>query len=180
MKYDASHIPMLLDDLEAAVSEMKSALGGDAAAWARAAAGRWSAAQHAEHIALNLEETAAGFERCAEDLRHGRLGSRPRRWPLQALAVRVFMREPFPRGGKAPRFVQPGPAPARDSVFERLDRGVARYRALCASLTPELRERAWIVSPYRRPWHYRLFEMIRVQTTHARHHTRLAAEAAKG
>jgi hypothetical protein len=180
MRLDHSRLPALLDDLEAAVREMKAALGDDGAAWTRAPAGKWTPGQHVEHVAKNLEVMAERFETGARELREGRLAPPPRHGFLEGLFVRLLMREPFPRGGRAPDFVSPGPTCSRDAIFRRLDAGAARHRALCDRLTPEERERIWIVNPFMeaRRWHYRLFEAVRVQTTHARHHTRLAREAA--
>lgn len=180
MKLDGSRLPALLDDLEAAVGEFPSALGGDAASWARSPQGKWSAGQHTEHVAFSLEVMCDRFEASLLELRAGRLAPRPRRGPLEALVVLVFMREPFPKGGKAPRVATPGPAPSREAVFERLDRIMPRLRALCAQLTPEERDRVWIQNPFieTRRWHYRLFELVRVETTHARHHRRQAVAAA--
>jgi hypothetical protein len=60
--------------------------------------------------------------------------------------------------------------------LESLKSESARYRRLVERLTPEERSRLWTwndLVPWLR-WHYTLAEMVRVQTTHARHHARLA------
>ena len=180
MKLDSSHLPALMDDLDAAISEMKGALG--AAIWARAPAGKCSAGQHAEHVAQSLEAPLEGFERAARDLRQGTLGPQPHRGLAQSLVLRLLMREPFPKGGKAAPFATPGPTPSREAVFSRLDGARARLRTLIQQLSPEERERIWAINPFmeKRRWHYRMFEMVRVQATHTRHHTRQAVAAARG
>jgi hypothetical protein len=182
MKLGHSQLPALLDDFDASVAEMKAALSGDPAAWARAPAGRWSAGQHADHVAMSIDSMIDRFEANVDPLRSGSLGRPPRRGLLQAIAVRLLMREPFPKGAKAQEFVAPGPTPARETAFRHLDEGTRRYRALAERLTPKERERIWIINPFQesRRWHYRLFESVRVQTTHTRHHMRLALQAAKG
>ena len=181
MKLDSSHVPALMYDLESAVREMKAALEAHAGAWTRAPAGRWSPGQHAEHIARSLEEPVERFEQAARELRRGALGPRPHRGIAQALMIRLLMREPFPRGGKAAPFARPGPALAREAVFARLDAACARFRRLVEDLSPEERERVWVINPFmeKRRWHYRLFEVLRVEAGHARHHLRAAVAAAR-
>jgi hypothetical protein len=182
MKLDNSHLPVLLDDMDAAFSALKTALSADPAGWTRAPAGKWSAGQHAEHLALSLEGPLERLEQSLHELRQGSLGARPNRGIAQALVIRMLMRDPFPRGGKAAPFAQPGPTPSRESVFARLDAGRARLRRIVESLTPEERERLWLFNPFmeKRRWHYRLFEMVRIQATHTRHHTRQVIAATRG
>jgi hypothetical protein len=181
MKLDHSQVPALMDDLDAAVSEMKAALGGDPAGWTRAPAGKWSAGQHVEHVVMSMEVPLERFEQAARDLRQGTLRPRPHRGLAQALVLRLLMREPFPKGGKAAPFADPGPTTSREAMFARLEAARARFRALVQDLSAEERERIWVISPFmeKRGWHYRLFEILRVQTTHTRHHTRLAVAGAK-
>lgn len=181
MKRNSSDLPALLDDFGAAVAEMKSALGGDLA-WTRAPAGKWSAGQHADHVAKSIDSMVERFETNAEELRRGTLRNRPGRGLLQSFVIRMLMREPFPKGAKTQEFVAPGPTASRDAVFRHLDEGVRRFREVSDRLTPDERERIWIINPFmeKRGWHYRLFEAVRVQTTHARHHMRLALQAARG
>ena len=62
MKLDNSHLPVLLDDMDAAFSALKTALSADPAGWTRAPDGKWSAGQHAEHLALSLEEPLKRLE----------------------------------------------------------------------------------------------------------------------
>jgi hypothetical protein len=182
MKLDHTRIPSLLDDLDRAVSEMKDALGADAATWASGRPGKWTSGQHAEHIAKTLDGTGHRFEAAAAELREGRLGGRPWRSPPEAFVVWMLMRDPFPRGGRAPAFVLPEPTPSRQSVFARLDAARARLRAMVESLSDEQRARLWAPNPFmdRYGWHYRLFEILRVQANHTRHHTKLALEGVTG
>src|SRR5688572_26232003 len=114
MKLDSSHLPALLDDLDVALEEMKAELALDPASWARAPAGGWSAGQHVEHVAKSLEAMVERFERSADELRRGSLGSPPRRGLLQSFAMRLLMREPFPKGARAQEFVTPGPTLSRE------------------------------------------------------------------
>jgi hypothetical protein len=181
MKLDNSHLPVLLDDMDAAFSALKTALSADPAGWTRAPAGKWSPGQHAEHLALSLEEPLKRLEQSLHELRQGALGPRPNRGIAQALVIRMLMRDPFPRGGKAAPFARPGPTPSRESVFARIDAGRARLRKIVESLTPEERERLWLFNPFmeKRGWHYRLFELVRIQATHTRHHTRQVVAASR-
>lgn len=181
MKLGSSDVPALMEDLERAVSEMKAALAGEAAGWTRGPAGRWTAGQHAAHLAMSLEIGAERCEQAAAEVRRGALGPRPRRGLAQGFVVRMLMRDPFPRGGKANPSTTPGPTPSREAVFARLDSACARFGALARSLGPEEREKLWIGNYYRerRGWHYRLFEILRVETNHTRHHTKLALAAAR-
>ena len=181
MKLDSSHVPALMEDLERAVSEMKSALGSDPAGWTHGAAGKWTAGQHAAHLSMSLETGIDRLERAAAELRRGALGPRPRRGILQGFVVGMLMRDPFPRGGRATAATTPGPTPSRESVFVRLDGACARFGALVRDSSPEERERIWIQNYYRewRGWHYRLFELLRIEANHTRHHTKLALAAAK-
>ena len=182
MKLDSGSVPALLDDYDAAILEMKSALPAEPADWVRAPQGKWSAGQHAEHVAKSSEAFVTGFERGVEQMRNGELGLRPWRPPHQRFVMWLLMREPFPKGGKAAAFSMPGPVTTRETVFRRLEAAAARYRALNASLQPSQRERLWIVNPFRPygRWHYRFFEALRVDANHVRHHTRLGVQAARG
>ncbi len=181
MKLDGSRLPALLDDLEAAVREFRTIFENDASGWSRGPSGKWTAGQHADHVAVVLALVAGNFEVAADQLRQGTIGPRPWRDPLQALAVWVLTREPFPRGGKAPDFAAPGPTPSRDQVFARMAEGAARHRAVAEPLSPEQCDRLWIWNPFapKLRWHYTLPEMVRVHATHTRHHLRLAKAAAE-
>jgi len=181
MKLDSSRLPALLDDMNAALREMREHFERDASGWSRGPAGKWTAGQHVEHVVHVLALTATGLERAAEELQAGRLGTRPWRDPLQALFVALVTREPFPSGGKALKATQPGPTPSREQVFPRLAEGMARHRALAERVSPEDADRIWIWNPFvpKLRWHYRLPEIIRVHATHTRHHFRLAQKASR-
>jgi DinB family protein len=181
MKLDSSHVPALMDDVDAAAAELKAAMERTAAGWTRAPAGKWSAGQHVEHLVKSMEEPLERLRRAAAELKRGSLGPRPHRGLIQALVMRLLMREPFPKGGKAAPFAVPGPTPAREALFARFDQARAGVRALALELSPEERERIWIINPFqeKRRWHYRLYELLRIQAGHIRHHMRLAVATAK-
>lgn len=69
-----------------------------------------------------------------------------------------------------------------DAAAAELDRARAELRMLVQELSPEERERIWIINPFqeKRRWHYRLFELLRIQAGHIRHHMRQALTAARG
>ena len=180
MDWTSSQVYALLDDMDRALGEFTTSLDEDPDLWVCGPRGKWTAGQHADHIGRVLALTADRLEAGAEKLRRGTLKRRPWRDPLQAFFVRLVTREPFPRGGKAPRNARPLDAPDRASTLQRIAEGAARHRALALSLTPEERERLWFWNPFiRLPWHYTLPEILRVHATHTRHHARLAREAAK-
>ena len=100
---------------------MKLAFAADPASWARGPAGKWTVGQHADHVATGLEIMVDRFEKSAEALRQSGIGLRPKRGLAQRILLWMLMREPFPRGGKAPDFARPGPTLSRESVFARID-----------------------------------------------------------
>jgi hypothetical protein len=172
------HLGALLDDLDAAIAELVAPYHRDAAAWSRGPRGKWTAGQHVEHVAIMLGFGAEALERGADRMRRGELGRRPWRDPIQAWWVRTVTGPRFPRGGRAIRATTPSAGPVPRATLAALDQGAARHRTLVQTLAPEERAKLWIwnpIVPWLR-WHYTLPEMIRVQTTHARHHARLAAE----
>jgi len=181
MKLDATRLPELLDDLDAAVREARAAFAVETAEWTRGPAGKWTAGQHMAHVGVVLLHTAGDFENAAAEMAAGRLGPRPWRDPLQALAIRFLTRERFPRGGRTPPIAEPGPTPSREQAFARIEQGAARHRALAERLSPDERRRIWIWNPVvpQLRWHYTLPEMVRVHASHTRHHVRLAQEAAR-
>jgi hypothetical protein len=176
----AERIPELLEDLDAALRELTDPWRRDPGGWRRGPAGKWSAGQHVEHVGKVLAIGAEALERSAEQMRAGRLGRRPWRDPLQAWFVGLVTRDPFPRGGRAPKAGMPSAAPEPGRALEAIGAQARRYRDLAADLTVEERGRLWVWNPFL-AWprcHYTLPEVIRVQATHARHHARLAAAAA--
>ena len=180
MKLDGAHVPALIDDLEAAVREAKAAFGTESGGWTRAPAGKWTAGQHLAHVGLALGLSADRFEEALAAHEASTLGPRPWRDPIQALAMRVLTGERFPRGAKTPSVCEPGPTASREQTFARIDQGATRLRAVAERVLAADRERVWIWNPYapRLKWHYTLPEILRVQASHVRHHTRMALEAA--
>lgn len=178
MHWTGAQVDALLDDMDCALEELTTPLKEDPSSWDCGPRGKWTAGQHAEHIGRVLALTADRLEAHAEKLRRGTLGRRPWRDPLQVFFVGLVTREPFPRGGKAPRNVRPVVDPDRGLTLARIAEGAGRHRALALSLAPEERERLWFWNPFiPLPWHYTLPEILRVHATHTRHHARLAREA---
>jgi hypothetical protein len=178
--WDAEPVEVLLDDMDLALRELTGPPQGDLEGWARGPVGKWTAGQHVDHVGRVLGIAADRLEANAAELRAGKLGKRPWRDPLQAWFVGLVTREPFPRGGRSPRRVKPGVAPEHDATLRAVQEGAARHRRLTVSLTPDEGRRLWIWNPFVPiPWHYTLHELLRVHANHARHHARLAQEAAR-
>ena len=176
MRYTADQLPALLDDMDSALLEMTAPFRRDAALWTRPA-GKWTAGQHAEHIAKTLALTAAELGESERRMRTRELPPVPWRGPLQALAVRLLTSEGFPRGGKAPPSVAPGGAPDAAAVLGAIDEGGRRHRDLANRLSAEERARLWFRNPFvPLRWHYTLAEIVRVHATHTRHHMRIVNE----
>lgn len=170
---------ILVADFESAFDAALRAAGDDPSAWTRGRPGRWTAGQHLDHLAVSLAVTLAGFEQAVARMRDGTLPPVPMRGPLQALFVAlVVKRGSLPRGGRTPAELEAAPSPDRAAVIERTRTLVRRYRALGETLTPAERDRVWIPNPFRSSWHYTYPESLRMHAVHARHHARLAREAA--
>lgn len=177
MRLTPDQIPALLDDLGAANAELKALALQTPAHWTRGPAGRWTLAQHVEHVGMMLAITARRLEEAVARLRAGGLGRRPFRGPLEALFVALATGRRFPRGGRAIPEAIPGGTLERDVAFAGLDDGLRRHRAVAQGLTREEQGRIWFRNPFiRLRWHYTLPEILRVQANHTRHHARLAAE----
>ncbi len=179
MRMIGANTGALLDDMDAALRDLTSPLERDPQLWTRGYPGKWSAGQHADHVARGLRVTADLLERSEEVLREGRLGKRPARGPLQALFVGIVVGGGhFPRGGKAPEVIVPATRPDRAEVLEEIARGAERHRALAGRLSVEDRDRLWIRNPFLTRWHYTFPEEVRMQAVHARHHARQVQEIA--
>jgi hypothetical protein len=167
------------EDLEAAVRELMAPMERDPSLWTRGFRGKWTAGQHAAHVAIVLSATAATLEQNARRLAEGTL-RRPRRGVLQRLFLRlVIARGRLPRGAKTPRAMEPDGAPSPVDVRDRLAREVARHRAVGARLPVEDRDRLWVPNPFLGRWHYRYPELLRMHAVHARHHAALVREIAE-
>lgn len=177
MKMNGAAQNELIEDLAAALAEFLEPFERDPALWKMSRPGKWSAGQHAEHLALTLATTADALERAEAELRRGTLARRPWRGPLQAIFVAVAVRAGrFPRGGRTPRAYLPDPACEWQDVRRRLAADLERHRALGARLTEAERDRLWIGNPFMKGWHYSYPEILRVHAVHLRHHASLVAE----
>jgi hypothetical protein len=174
---DGERFDALMAELDGAVGDLISFAGAEPARWTRGRPGKWTAGQHAAHVAITLAETADAFEERLPRVLDGSLAAVPRRGPLQWLWVGLLVgRGTMPRGGRTPRRFEPAPAPGREETEGRLRRGVERHRAAGHRLTAAQRDRLWIPNPFVTRWHYMLPEMVRAQAVHARHHRKLIAE----
>jgi DinB family protein len=179
MKLVGGNVESLESDMDAALGELMALFARDPSLWRRGRAGKWTAGQHAEHVARSLEVFADALEAAAAWLRAGQLPARPRRGALQSLFVRVVVVGGWmPRGGRAPDRVHPTAAPEADAVAQRITLAAARHRTLAAGLTAEQGDRLWIPNPFLPRWHYTLPESLRVHAVHARHHARQVEEIA--
>jgi hypothetical protein len=174
----AARLAELLAELDSAHREFVAWLRAQPAEWSRARPGKWTVGQHAEHVAKTYALFAESFEQAEHAARAGTLPPRPRRDPLQAAFVLLLTRKQvFPRGGRAAASSLPGATPDRAATLARLDREVARFRALAARMDGGTLVRIWAHNPFAAKWHYTFPEIVRVQAQHTRHHFTMAREA---
>jgi len=177
VRIDGERFDALMAELDRAVSDMIARAEHAPARWTRGRPGKWTAGQHASHVAISLAATADAFEERLPRVLDGTIAAVPRRGPLQWLWVALLVgRSTMPRGGRTPRRFEPGADPGRAETLDRLRREVERHRAVGHLLTAAQRDRLWIQNPFVARWHYTLAEMIRAQAVHVRHHLRLIAE----
>ena len=176
---DADHVPDLIADLEAAARDFATRFEADATLWDRGSAGKWSAGQHADHVAFALGQFADAIQARARAWDAGARPARPRRWPLQSFMVRMLTGPVFPRGGRSSAAIQPAPHPERGATLARLSVEAARYRGLADRLSPQALADLWFPNPLVPRWHYRIPEALRVQASHVRHHGKLIDEIAR-
>lgn len=173
MKPTGERFEWLMGDLVAAVDEFDHLLRRDGALWTRRLPRKWTAGQHAEHVARGLTVTADALESSEALRRAGTLGRRPMRGPLQMMfVIMVVNLGKFPRGARAPKVIVPAAHPDRPEVLASLPREVERHRALGAGLSAADRDRLWIRNPFMKGWHYTFPEVLRMQAVHVRHHAR--------
>lgn len=177
---DAEHAGVQLADMESAASAFVSWLQSSPDVWSRGPAGKWTAGQQAEHLAITHALTADLFDQAADAFEAGKLPPVPRRGLLQKLGVHLLTQSAkFPRGGTTIPQAVPGTELDPAATIARLRGEVARYRPLVARLGRDGLERVWIRNPFiKLKWHYRLPEMMRVHAQHTRHHAMLAREGA--
>jgi DinB family protein len=181
VKADGAHFDSLIADLDAALRELFTWFERDPALWTRGRPGKWTAGQHADHVAISLTECTDAMERSARDLRAGTLSPPPRRWLLQHLWVGLVVgRGTMPRGIRTPKRFEATAQPDRVATLARLRREADRLRALGAGLSAAQLDRFWAPNPFRPQWRYTLPEIVRVNAVHVRHHARQVAELAAG
>lgn len=175
---DAEHAGIQLADMEAAAAEFIAWLQSYPEAWNRGPAGKWTAGQHAEHLAIMHALTADLYDAAADAYEAGKLPPVPRRGLIEKLGVHLLAQsKKFPRGGRAIPRAEPGSELDPTTTIARLRTEVARYRPLVARLGRVGLERVWINNPFiKLKWHYRLPETMRVHAQHTRHHALLARE----
>jgi len=178
-RFDGAHYPELCDDLSLAVNEMIAIWERSPDVWMRSRPGKWTGAQHAEHVALAMELPLAMFADRLRELRDGTVPEPPGRGPLQSLFFALVVKPGrFPRGGTAIPPARPTAAPERGVTERRLRDDAERYRVIAQGLDAAALDRLWIRNPFMTAlrWHYRLPEMVRVHALHVRHHAALIRE----
>ena len=179
---DGAHFDELVADLARSIEEPIATLERDPTLWNLGRPEKWTAGQHAEHVAMALELMLTLFDDSAHRMGGEQLPRAPGRGPLQSLFIAVVVRRGWmPRGGAAIAPTVPGGAPVRGEVVRRLRAGLGRFRALGLGLDAAARDRLWIRNPFmaRIRWHYSLPEAVRIQAVHARHHAGLIDELAR-
>lgn len=168
------HLERLLGRNRSAVASFQSAaLAIPADAWhSPIATGKWSAAQHVEHI-------ARAYDAAVRDLVDGapmRLIGTPRQrrlWRLLGLSAVRFLRR-LPRGAPAPREIRPigDSARSRTSLLAELDEHVRAFEVAVESNAAN-RSRGF-VHPYFGG--LSMTDGLRVAIVHTRHHERALRE----
>lgn len=173
---DGTHLPRLLDDLEAALSGLLEPLETHPGIWNDGRAGRWTAGQVIEHVGTTMHVFVDRFERVEHWRLQGRMDRPPWRDPVQWLFIRLVVRGGrMPGGARSAKVLEPSELPNRAAVLARLAEDRARTLALGARLSPDDLDRLWIHNPVMPSWYYTFPEAVRIQAIHARHHLRQIA-----
>lgn len=128
--------------------------------------GKWSPAQHVEHVGLSYQMVSDALSGKPPRARLGRA----RQFVLRMLVLPKILRtDVFRAGVPAPREMRPLREPQERAEVEAQlrDRAARCIEILLASNTPGAR----VQHPYFGP--LRLLDMLRLGTSHARHHTAL-------
>jgi hypothetical protein len=177
---DGAHLAELLDDFQAALSELAAIFEKDPGAWIRGKPGKWAAGQHAAHAAITLRLFSEPLEKQIEAERAGRLGDRPQRSLPEGLFAHFVIRKGWmPRGMPTIPAAVPAELPPREPTLASLRTEGERYRRIAASVPGGRADRIWVGTPFRKGFHYSLPEVVRLQAVHVRHHAALAREAAR-
>jgi hypothetical protein len=128
------------------------------------AAGKWSPAQHVEHVGLSYQMVIDGLNGRPPKARLSRL----RMFVLRMLVLPKILRsDKFREGVPAPREMRPMPQPQGRAVVEELLR--ARAAACIETLLAANKRGVRVPHPYFGP--LPLLSMLRLGTAHTRHHT---------
>ncbi len=173
---------MLTNDWQQAVAEHEAAIEACIAASRRVpdtqwnlayAEGKWSPAQHVDHVGLSYQMVIDALSGNPPKARLGRV----RQFVLRTFVLPKILRtNVFREGVPAPREMRPPREPQdRAAVEERLRSRAAKcIEVVLASNRPGVR----VQHPYFGP--LRLLDMLRLGTSHARHHTALLRDRAAG
>lgn len=135
------------------------------AEWQRAPAGKWTAAQIVEHLAIGMTWSAEKF---AQRRAHPPMRRRPRR-PLERLAAAVILRFAwYPQGFRAPEGSTPADHVTGAAAEAHFRRGLAAWDAIERELLPARRADLFVRHP--RLGDLTLDEWRRFHLIHARHH----------
>jgi hypothetical protein len=133
------------------------------------AEGKWSAAQHVEHVGLSYQMVIDGLNGKPPKARLGRL----RMFVLRMLVLPAILRsDEFRAGVPAPRETRPMPQPQDRAAVEEILR--SRAASCIEALLAANQRGARIPHPYFGP--LPLLSMLRLGTAHTRHHTRIVAK----
>jgi hypothetical protein len=132
------------------------------------AEGKWSPAQHVEHVGLSYQMVIDALSGNPPRARLGRM----RQLVLRTFVLPKILRtNVFREGVPAPRETRPPGAPQERADVEELLR--ARAARCIEALLASNRRGARVQHPYFGP--LPLLDMLRLGTSHARHHTALLA-----
>ena len=179
---DGAHYDAIVTDLDHSVDAMIALLERDSALWTRRRPGKWTAGQHADHVAKALALMLPPIADSARRMAAGQLPKRPWRGPLQSLFFALVVTPGrIPRGGPAIPPTFPADAPVLAEVTRALREHAARYREAGAGLDSAARGRLWIPNPFMTwlRWQYSLPEAVHIQAVHVRHHATQIEELAR-
>jgi hypothetical protein len=139
--------------------------------WQRGPAGKWTAAQIVEHLAIGLESTAARFR---ERRARAPMARRPRTASERLAGLFILGLGWFPPGRKAPPGTEPAPHVDGAAAEARFRAGVAAWEAVERDLLPFRGRDLFVKNPSLGD--LTMEEWIRFHGVHARHHARQIRE----
>lgn len=149
--------------------------GKSDAAWYRAPAGKWNAAQIVEHLAISLEGSGKGFDSRRAKPPMTRRPRTPVEWVASFLILDLGW---FPPGREAPAVSRPAEQVDRKYVEAHFRDGVERFNRIAPELLATRPRDLFVKHP--RLGDLTLPEWMRFHHVHCRHHAKQIRERVTG